>query len=281
MNDAVAPLTVDEKPVQKSYGQNHHSTNGASLSTRRVSSGATPVSIRPNNKPSHKTHKHDIFPYEDRFEDDVNDEQVEIDEAEDQYPQANDEQQSPGADEFDDDDKQSTIEMRNLPERCTHLDITKSIRGGTLVQIFMRFTERVARVTFVDAAAACEFLARGKRVGFSIHNKKVYPFNTPKYGISDTDDSRIGRPILEWPSIHRPPLHQTIHHPQRRNPQSNYQEHKFQHHARSDSWAPGPHPQPDRHKHQSRPHEPQHLHMHEFSTQCNVCAVLYEIPGSV
>ncbi|KAL3712279.1 hypothetical protein TMatcc_000977 [Talaromyces marneffei ATCC 18224] len=173
VNDAVAPLAVDEKPVQKSYGQNHHSTKGASLSTRRVSSGAIPVSIRPNHKPSHKTHKHDIFPYEDRFEDDVNDEQVEIDEAEDQYPQANDEQQSPGADEFDDNDKQSTIEMRNLPERCTHLDITKSVRGGALVQIFMRFTERAARITFVDAAAACEFLARGKRVGFSIHNKKV------------------------------------------------------------------------------------------------------------
>lgn len=63
--------------------------------------------------------------------------------------------------------------MRNLPERCTHLDITRSIRGGALVQIYMRFSERMARVTFVDAAAARELLARGTGIGFYIRNKKV------------------------------------------------------------------------------------------------------------
>jgi hypothetical protein len=68
--------------------------------------------------------------------------------------------------------------MRNLPVRCTHLDITRSIRGGALVQIYMRFTERMARVTFVDAAAAREFLAREKRIGFYIHNKKVLSTHT-------------------------------------------------------------------------------------------------------
>jgi hypothetical protein len=43
----------------------------------------------------------------------------------------------------------------------------------------MRFAERAARVTFVDAAAAREFLARGKRIGFSIRDKKVTPLPPP------------------------------------------------------------------------------------------------------
>lgn len=118
-------------------------------------------------------HKHDPYPSGDSIEEEDDDE-LELEDAEDQDAHVEEQQeQSPAADGVDDDDEQHTIEMRNLPERCTHLDITKSIRGGALVQIYMRFTERMARVTFVDAAAAREFLARGKRIGFYIHNKKV------------------------------------------------------------------------------------------------------------
>lgn len=118
-------------------------------------------------------YKHDPYPSGECIEEEDDDE-LELKETEDQKINVEEQQeQSPAADGVDDNDEQHTIEMRNLPERCTHLDITNSIRGGALVQIYMRFTERMARVTFVDAAAAREFLARGKRIGHYIHKKKV------------------------------------------------------------------------------------------------------------
>lgn len=127
-------------------------------------------------------HKHDPYPSGDSIEEE-NDDDLQLKETEDQEINVEEQQeQSPAVDGVDDNDEHYTIEMRNLPERCTLLDITKSIRGGALVQIYMRFTERMARVTFVDAAAAREFLARGKQIGHYIHNKKVPPpfFFSPK-----------------------------------------------------------------------------------------------------
>ncbi|KAF3396779.1 hypothetical protein DPV78_007553 [Talaromyces pinophilus] len=174
VNDAVAPLPVEEKSVQKPYHQNQQSSNGTSLSTRKPPTEPASTNFRPNYKSTPpKTHKHDPYPSGDSIEEEEDDEQ-ELEELEDPDAQTDEQQeQSPAADGLDDDDEQHTIEMRNLPVRCTHLDITRSIRGGALVQIYMRFTERMARVTFVDAAAAREFLAREKRIGFYIHNKKV------------------------------------------------------------------------------------------------------------
>ncbi|KUL84039.1 hypothetical protein ZTR_07152 [Talaromyces verruculosus] len=174
VNDAVAPLPVVEESVQKSYHQNQQSSNGTSPAARKPPTGPASTNFRPNYKliPP-KTHKHDPYPTGDSIEEEDDDEQ-ELEELEDRDPQTDEQQeQSPAADGPDDDDEQHTIEMRNLPDRCTHFDITRSICGGALVQIYVRFIERMARVTFVDAAAAREFLARGKRIGFYIHNQKV------------------------------------------------------------------------------------------------------------
>ena len=59
-----------------------------------------------------------------------------------------------------------TVALKNLPERATHLDIVASIRGGALVDVFLRSRERMASATFADARAASDFLsyAKGRNV---------------------------------------------------------------------------------------------------------------------
>lgn len=66
-----------------------------------------------------------------------------------------------------------SINISNLPRACSYLNITKVVRGGALADIYIRFSERLARVTFVDARAAYDFLGRVDRTGLWIHNRKV------------------------------------------------------------------------------------------------------------
>lgn len=68
---------------------------------------------------------------------------------------------------------QRTVEIRNLPEHTTHLDITNAIRGGALLEIYIRYSDHSARVSFVDASAARDFLWRGNCRGLYICNKRV------------------------------------------------------------------------------------------------------------
>jgi hypothetical protein len=66
-----------------------------------------------------------------------------------------------------------SINISNLPRACSYLDITKIVRGVALADIYLRFSQRLARVSFVDARAAYDFLERVDRTGLWIHNRKV------------------------------------------------------------------------------------------------------------
>jgi hypothetical protein len=66
-----------------------------------------------------------------------------------------------------------SLELRNLPTHTTHLDLTNAIRGGALLEIYLRHTDHCARITFVSPASAHHFLARSKRVGFVVGNRRV------------------------------------------------------------------------------------------------------------
>ncbi|EED20544.1 conserved hypothetical protein [Talaromyces stipitatus ATCC 10500] len=170
VHGTLAPHAVDEKHAQNPYNRSYQPSNGVSLSTRIRPFESASTNTGPNHSHSHEESIQD-------YDDDA------LDEVESQTP----------PDQFNDNEQQ-TIEIRNLPERCTYLDITKSIRGGALVQIYLRYTERIARVSFVEAAAAREFLARGKRAGVYIRNQKV--------DLSWSNSQFILRPYIKQSILH-------------------------------------------------------------------------------
>ncbi|KAL1986854.1 hypothetical protein VTN96DRAFT_5507 [Rasamsonia emersonii] len=69
--------------------------------------------------------------------------------------------------------EQRTVEIRGLPERATHRDVTNAVRGGALLEIYLRPYDHSARVSFVEPSAAQEFLNYAKRQDVYVHGKRV------------------------------------------------------------------------------------------------------------
>ncbi|KAF2828511.1 carbon-nitrogen hydrolase [Ophiobolus disseminans] len=65
---------------------------------------------------------------------------------------------------------QRTVHITNLSDRTTHKDLAGIIRGGRLLDIFLR-NDRSATVSFVEGAA--EFLAYAKRNDIYLHTKRL------------------------------------------------------------------------------------------------------------
>lgn len=66
-----------------------------------------------------------------------------------------------------------TLIVKNLSDRATHKDIVDIIRGGAVLDIFLRANERSASVSFVEGSAAQDFLNYTKRNDIYIHGKRV------------------------------------------------------------------------------------------------------------
>jgi hypothetical protein len=67
---------------------------------------------------------------------------------------------------------QRTILISNLSDRTTHKDLVEIIRGGRLLDIFLR-NDRTATVSFVEGAQ--DFLAHAKKNDIYLHTKRVSP----------------------------------------------------------------------------------------------------------
>lgn len=78
---------------------------------------------------------------------------------------------------------QRTILITNLAERTSHKDIAAIIRGGRLLDIFLR-NDRSATVSFVEGAT--EFLTYVKRNDIYLHAKRVRVVLKPSF-LSLTD----------------------------------------------------------------------------------------------
>ncbi|KAH9877440.1 hypothetical protein IAQ61_002806 [Plenodomus lingam] len=65
---------------------------------------------------------------------------------------------------------QRTVLITDLPERTTHKDLADIVRGGRLLDIFLR-NDRSATISFVEGAA--EFLAYAKRTDIYLHTKRL------------------------------------------------------------------------------------------------------------
>ncbi|KAK3357209.1 hypothetical protein B0T25DRAFT_566516 [Lasiosphaeria hispida] len=66
-----------------------------------------------------------------------------------------------------------TVQLSNLPEGCTHADITKVVRGGMLLDIFLRTHERSATVSFLHAVEARRFFDHVRKHDLYIKNKRA------------------------------------------------------------------------------------------------------------
>jgi hypothetical protein len=69
--------------------------------------------------------------------------------------------------------EQRTIVAKNLAERTTHKDIVEIVRGGVVLDIFLRANDRSASISFVEGAAAQNFMNHAKRNDIYIHGKRV------------------------------------------------------------------------------------------------------------
>ncbi|KAK0646128.1 hypothetical protein B0T16DRAFT_412697 [Cercophora newfieldiana] len=66
-----------------------------------------------------------------------------------------------------------TVLLMNLPEGTTHADITNAVRGGMLLDVFLRTNERSAAVSFLYAAEARGFFDHVRKHDLYIKNKRI------------------------------------------------------------------------------------------------------------
>lgn len=68
---------------------------------------------------------------------------------------------------------QRTILLANLPDGATHAEVVNVIRGGMLLDIYLRSHDRTASVSFLEEIAAQEFFRHVKRHDLYIRGKRV------------------------------------------------------------------------------------------------------------
>lgn len=66
-----------------------------------------------------------------------------------------------------------TLQLSNLADGTTHADITGAVRGGLLLDIFLRGHERSATVSFLNSADAKKFYDHVRRHDLYIRSKRV------------------------------------------------------------------------------------------------------------
>lgn len=66
-----------------------------------------------------------------------------------------------------------TIYLTKLPERITYAQIFSVIRGGAVVDVWMKSSDHAASVSFVDCLAAENFYQYARRNDIYIDGKRV------------------------------------------------------------------------------------------------------------
>ncbi|RKU48036.1 hypothetical protein DL546_007658 [Coniochaeta pulveracea] len=66
-----------------------------------------------------------------------------------------------------------TVLIQNLPQGTTHADVTDAVRGGLLLDIFLRTHDRACSVSFLHAADARYFYDYARKHDLYINNKRV------------------------------------------------------------------------------------------------------------
>jgi hypothetical protein len=66
-----------------------------------------------------------------------------------------------------------TVLLTNLPNAITHSDIASAVRGGLVLEIFLRTHDRSASVSFLEEVHAYQFFRHVKRYDLYIGGKRV------------------------------------------------------------------------------------------------------------
>ena len=74
--------------------------------------------------------------------------------------------------------EQRTIFVKNLSDRATHKDIINFVRGGLVLDLYIRSHERSASISFVEGSAAQDFMNHVKRKDIYLHGKRVCSLST-------------------------------------------------------------------------------------------------------
>lgn len=86
-----------------------------------------------------------------------------------------------------------------LAEGTTHLDITEAIRGGQLLDIYMRGNERMAAVSFVRATDAQAFFDHVRRHDLYIRHKRVSKMREGGQVLGCVNDNANGSQVsVRW-----------------------------------------------------------------------------------
>jgi hypothetical protein len=84
-----------------------------------------------------------------------------------------------------------TVLLANLPEGATHSDVVDAVRGGMLLDIYLRTHDRTASVSFLEEAAAHEFFRHVKRHDLYIRGKRVGDPTQPAANSPIADAARL------------------------------------------------------------------------------------------
>lgn len=66
-----------------------------------------------------------------------------------------------------------SVQLSNLAEAVTHADIVDAVRGGMLLDIYLRSNDRIAQVSFLEENDAKDFFHHSKRNDLYIRGKRV------------------------------------------------------------------------------------------------------------
>lgn len=69
--------------------------------------------------------------------------------------------------------EQRTVLIKGLGEKPTHKEVAGIVRGGPVLDIYMRLSERSASVSFVEGKAAQEFFHYSRRNDIYVMGKRV------------------------------------------------------------------------------------------------------------
>lgn len=81
--------------------------------------------------------------------------------------------------------EQRTVMFKGLSEKTTHKDIIGFLRGGTILDVFLRSNERNASVSFVEGSSAQQFISYAKRNDIYIHGKRVCDTYQVRFFVAD------------------------------------------------------------------------------------------------
>ncbi|KAL9578322.1 MAG: hypothetical protein Q9212_005791 [Teloschistes hypoglaucus] len=87
-----------------------------------------------------------------------------------------------------------TIVLKNLCDKITHKDIVTVVRGGSLLDVYLRPQDKSASVSFVESAAAEDFLAYVKRNDVYIHGRRIsFSWSERQFYMPNHVAGKIGR----------------------------------------------------------------------------------------